>query len=151
MDPTWRETRPGDYCVLLVPKEGEAIPAEGTQLELQTFFGGSLVKPVHLTCDRFELHDHQLFEEVASRLKKKALLQSPIQLTAFSVKILKSEFRNGHILKWLVYLNDPLRRWINFVDDTLDEVGARRFYSSLGDMRIVTALGGIEEKYWAVS
>lgn len=145
MRSTWRSARPGDFCVLLVPKEGDAIPAIQIQRDLQDFFGGRPVNPVHVTCDRFELHDQRLLEKIAIRLKHQAKLLPPIPLSAFSVKTIESDFRGGYILKWLVYLNDPLRQWINFVDDTLDAVGVRRFYSSLGDMRIVTALESIEE------
>ena len=63
----------------------------------------------------------------------------------FAVKTIKSDFRGRHILKWLVDLSDPLSQCINFVGDTLDAVGARRFYGSLGGIWTVTAFEGIEE------
>jgi hypothetical protein len=145
MGPTWRETRPGDLFVLLVPSEGEVTPAGQMQLELQAFFGGRPVNPVHVTCERFELSDQQRLEEITRRLKQQAKMQSSFPVTAFSVKTIRSDFRGVHILKWLVDLSDPLSQWINFVGDTLDAIGARRFYGSLGGIWTVTALEGIEE------
>ena len=145
MGSTWRGTRPGDLFVLLVPSEGEATPAGQMQRELQAFFGGRPVNPVHVTCERFELSDQRRLEEIIRRLRQQAKIQPSFPVTAFSVQMIKPDYRGGHILKWLVDLSDPLNRWINFVGDTLDAVGARRFFSPLGDIWTVTALVGIEE------
>jgi len=142
---TWRRTRPGDLFVLLVPRKVEETPAVQMQRELQVFFKGRPVNPVHVTCERFELRDQQNLEEIIGRLEQQAKLQSSFPVTAFSVEMIKGDFRGGYLLKWLVYLSDPLSQWIDFVGGTLDAIGARRFYHSLGDMWTVTALEGIEE------
>jgi hypothetical protein len=115
------------------------------QRELQLFFGGRSVSPVHVTLERFELHDQQNLEEITWRLEQQARIQPSFPITAFSVETIKGDFRGGYLLKWLVYLGDALSQWIDFVGGTLDAIGARRFYSSLGDMWTVTALEGIKE------
>jgi hypothetical protein len=130
---------------LIVPREGEATPAGKLQLELQTFFGGRPVNPVHVTCERFDLRDHQRLEEITQRLIQRAETQPPFPVTAVSVQTIKSAYRGGHILKWLVELSDPLSRWLDIVNEILDAVGARPFYNSLGDIWTVTALVGIEK------
>ena len=145
MGATWRSTRPGDLFVLLVPRQREETPAVQMQRELQVFFGGRSVSPVHVTLERFELHDQQNLEEITWRLEQQAKLHLPFPVTSFSVETIKGDFRGGYLLKWLVYLSDPLSQWINFVRGTLDAIRARRFYSSLGDMWTVTALEGIKE------
>ena len=142
---TGRSTRPGDLFVLLVPRQGEETPAVQMQRELQVFFGGRSVSPVHVTLERFELHDQQNLEEIIRRLEQQAKIQVPFPVTAFSVETIKGAFRGEYLLKWLVYLSGPLSQWIDFVGGTLNALGARRFYSSLGDMWIVTALEGIKE------
>lgn len=144
MGSKWRGTRSGDLFVLLVPRKGEATPAVQMQRELQAFFGGRPVNPVHVTCERFDLSDQQHLEEITRRLRQQAKIQPSFPITALSVKTIKSDFRGRHILKWLVDLSDPLSQWIDLVGGTLDAVGARRFYSSLGDIWTVTALEGIE-------
>ena len=142
---TWRSTRPGDLFVLLLPLNEQDTPAVQMQRELQAYFGGRPIKPVHITCERFELCDKQNLEEIIRCLEQRANLQPPFPVTAFSVEMIKGDFRGGHLLKWLVHLSDPLSQWIDFVGGILDAVGATRFYSSLGDMWTVTALEGIEE------
>ncbi|MCI0399190.1 MAG: hypothetical protein L0322_30235, partial [Chloroflexi bacterium] len=53
--------------------------------------------------------------------------------------------RGGYILKWSVHITEPVRQFIQTVEEVLDSAGTTRFYGAHGDTRLITALQGITQ------
>ena len=138
-----RSANLGDYFILLLPELSAEPPAVSIQRELRTHFGGKIIDPVHVTCDRFELPAEDQLAEISDRIEVFAASQPPFSVDAVDLQAIRGGFRGGFILKWLIERTEPLNRWLDFVSKTLDELGMKRHYRSLGDLWTDTALQDI--------
>jgi GNAT superfamily N-acetyltransferase len=139
----WREGRAGDLCLLLLPDDNEIMPLTARQEALQAHFGGRLVKPVHLTCDRFELPGDKDLSGLIDDLRRLFAPVRPLPLTAVGLRTIPTELR-GHILKWELADNGRLPSLINQLTQLLTGHNARLFYAPQKQPGLVTALADIE-------
>jgi ribosomal protein S18 acetylase RimI-like enzyme len=139
----WREGQKGDFCLLLLPASDKIATLTAWQEALQAHFGGRLVQPVHLTCDRFELAENNNLPSLLADLRRLFAPIRPLHLTAVSLRTIPTSFR-GHILKWELAGDGRLPTLINQLTQLLTNYNARLFYAPLKQPGLVTALADIE-------
>ncbi|MBI3943241.1 MAG: hypothetical protein HY326_09535 [Chloroflexi bacterium] len=145
MDLTIRPAKPGDICVLLEPSAKEEISLlHRYQLSLQSQFGGKLIHPVHLTCQRLELPKESRLAELVERIEQVAASSQPFPLMALATTPLFSSFRGFNILKWQIELTGNLRTFIFAVTEALHASGAIPLYRPGWVPTLITALEDIE-------
>ena len=97
-----RSANLGDYFILLLPGLSAEPLAVSIQRELLAHFGGKLIEPVHVTCDRFELLTEDQLSEILDRIEGFAVSQPPFSVDAVDLQVIKGGFRGGFIgLTWL--------------------------------------------------
>jgi GNAT superfamily N-acetyltransferase len=142
-DERWREGRAGDLCLLLLPDHSEVAALTARQEALRTYFGGRLVQPVHLTCDRFEPAANNNLPCLLDDLRRLFAPIRPFPLTAVGLRTIPTSFR-GHILKWELAGDGRLPPLINQLTQLLTNHNARLFYAPLDQPGLVTALADID-------
>ena len=142
-----RAARPGDVCVLLEPSEDEAVNLRQRQMSLQALFGGRLHESVHLTCQRFELHDECLLPDLIRHLGSKLVAVQPFPIVAVSLVQLTHPFWQSRLLRWRIQGTSELQRFGTIVEGTLVtmRITPHFLYTSGWKPTLVTALEAIPE------
>jgi GNAT superfamily N-acetyltransferase len=139
----WREGQTGDLCLLLLPANDEIEALTARQKALQAYFGGRLVQPVHLTCDRFEPAENNNLPSLLAELRRLFAPIRPLPLTVVGLRAIPTSFR-GHILKWELAGDGRLPSLFNQLAQLLTNHNARLFYPPLNQPGLVTALANID-------
>jgi hypothetical protein len=141
-----RPAQSGDICVLLEPnREEEIAQLRERQTTLQRLYGGSLIKHVHLTCQRFACADERLVQEFVQRLRQIVTEVKPFTLTALSLETRYVQVRETNVLKWRVEETAELRRFAGLVEEALEETGIASLYAPGFVTCLVTALREVPE------
>ena len=140
-----RTARAGDVCVLLLPSPDEAGRVHRLQTSLQSVFGGTPHRPVHLTCQRFRMgRDHPL-PDIIGNLEASLAVVSPVSVVAGSVIQIEHPFWQSSLLRWRIDANDDVLRLSAAIEDGLLAAGTRPHFprDSGWAPTLVTALEGI--------
>jgi hypothetical protein len=141
-----RPAQLGDICVLLEPnREEEIAQLRERQTALQGLYGGSLIKHVHLTCQRFACADERLVREFVQRLRQIVAEVEPFTLTALSLETRYVLIRETNVLKWRVEETAELRRFAGLVEEALEATGIASLYALGFVACLVTALREVPE------
>ena len=140
-----RIAQPGDLCILLEPGDPEEITAlQQHQLALQRCYGGQVMEPVHITCQRFTLTNLQQFEALRDELNHLAARWQPSKISASGLLSLHSEYRRADIIKWKILLTDELASISSQFERILAAIGSTSLYPPGWVSTQVTALTGID-------
>jgi len=141
---TSRQTRAaqvGDLCVLLVPTHSQS-PVIRTQLaDLQRQFGGEIVAPLHVTCQRFSATDEQL-EALKPHLSALCERSAPIHVVGKRLEPFYSTFRAQEILKCHLAANSNLTKFISDVKASMSAAGIGAHYEASDSP--ITLLEGVK-------
>lgn len=130
----------GDLCILLVPTYSQS-PVIRTQLaDLQRQFGGEIVAPLHITCQRFAATDEQL-EALKPLLVALCESSSPVHVTGARLEPFYSTFRAQEILKCHVEPSEDLSEFIGGVKAVTDSLGIQGHYEF--ERILITLLEGV--------
>jgi len=141
-----RPAQSGDICVLLEPNREEEIERlRKRQATLQGLYGGSLIKHVHLTCQRFACADERPVGEFVQRLRQIVTAVEPFALTALSLETRYVLVRETNVLKWRVAVTAELRRFAGLVEEALEGTGIASLYAPGFVTCLVTALREVPE------
>jgi hypothetical protein len=141
-----RPALPGDVCILLEPTRSEEIDQlRERQLALQSRFGGTPIKHVHLTCQRFASQDEQQITDCVHSLKRALVPTEPIPLTALSLAAHYVQVRRMNVLKWRIEPMRQLRGFVAAIERTLVTTGIEPLYASGFVSSLVTALREMPE------
>jgi hypothetical protein len=132
--------------MLLEPnREEEIAQLRERQTALQGLYGGSLIKHVHLTCQRFACADEGLVREFVQRLRQIVAEVVPFALTALSLETRYVQVRKTNVLKWRVEETAELRRFAGLLEEALEETGIASLYTPGFVACLVTALREVPE------
>ena len=131
----------GDLCILLVPTYGQS-PVIRTQLaDLQRQFGGEIVAPLHVTCQRFNATDEQL-EDLKPHLTALCERSAPVHVRGKRLEPFYSTFRAQEILKCHVEPSRDLKEFIKGVQAATEAVDIEGHYSF--ENILITLLEGVK-------
>lgn len=135
--------QPGDITLLLEPVDPAEIERlQQYQLTLQKLYGGRLMKPVHLTCQRFVLTDEQHYPALVELLKNLGGQFQPSTLQANGVQPFYSRFRQENILKWEIIPDSFVESFSARLEQLLQTPWTASMYSPGWVSTLVTALEG---------
>jgi hypothetical protein len=149
-----RPTQSGDICILLEPVEPQEIfVLHQEQGQLQSVFGGTSMQLVHLTCQRFNIHnaenqtrsETQIQEDLVAALTQKVTTLHPFPIMTLSLVPLYVPFEQTIVLKWCIHITDELRIFIKILYETLQSVGIRSLYKKWFIPTLITTLRDIDE------
>ncbi|MBN1875767.1 MAG: hypothetical protein JXA33_16200 [Anaerolineae bacterium] len=136
-----RQAQPGDLCVLLEPADpGEIADLIYRQHALQAWFGGDVVTPVHLTCQRFILSEEEYLDAFIPLLRAAMAQVAYFSLTATAFQILDLPSLQTRMLKWRVEETDALRNFVVTLNEALSATGATSLYAAGAVANLVSAL-----------
>lgn len=144
LSPVARLSQAGDICVLIESDDqGETQTLRQRQQELIARYGGRIVEPVHLTCQRLEAKNARSITRLGQRVAKGLADFEPFPLTAFALMPLYSEFRQIYILKWAIHRTAALERLSTIVENAVNADGTASLYPAGWVSLLVTALEDI--------
>ena len=133
--------QPGDITLLLEPVDPTEIEAmQQHQIVLQKLYGGQLMEPVHLTCQRFALTNPQQSPALVAMLTAFAGQYKPFTLQAQGLLPFYSQYRQVHLLKWEVILDPQLVSFSAQLEQLLETPWISKLYSPGWVSTLVTAL-----------
>jgi hypothetical protein len=133
--------QPGDVTLLLEPADpAEVERLQQYQIALQKLYGGRLMEPVHLTCQRFVLTDEQRYPALVEMLKDLGRQFNPPTLQANGVQPFYSRFRQENILKWEIVLDPFVESFSARLEQLLQTPWTASMYSPGWVSTLVTAL-----------
>jgi len=119
----------GDICVLLEPTEKEEISTlYQHQMSLQSFFGGTPIEHVHLTCQRFACQDNHLVQGFIQSLTRALAIVEPFPFIALSLRTLYVPIRETNNLRWQIQVTEDLQRFVAIAERTLLATGITPLY-----------------------
>jgi hypothetical protein len=136
-----REAQSGDICILLVPSVEHEKAILDLQRRLRERYGGSLTRPVHITCQRFRCDLDQL-ELLQSDLAELCAGMGPIHLAMDRASPFFSDFRKAKLLKARLKADRPLAEFIRKIEAMLAHLGISPHYPWFPNL--VTLLEGID-------
>jgi len=133
--------QPGDITLLLEPVDPAEIEAmRKHQSALRKLYGGQLMEPVHLTCQRFILTDEKRYPALVTMLKALIEKYEPFTLQAQGLLPFYSEYRQVHLLKWEVFLDPRLVSFSAQLEHLLETPWITSLYTPGWISTLVTAL-----------
>ncbi|MCU0486771.1 MAG: hypothetical protein MUC85_11760 [Anaerolineales bacterium] len=136
--------QPGDITLLLEPVDPVEIKdMRKHQFALQEHYGGELMEPVHLTCQRFTLNDEQYYPWLLETLTAFAAQYEPFTLQAQGLLPFYSEYRQVSLLKWEVVLDPRLESFSARLEHILMQPWITSLYTPGWVSTLVTALVNI--------
>lgn len=116
------EAQTGDLCLLLAPTYSQSPVIRIQLADLQRQFGGEIVAPLHVTCQRFRASDTQL-AALKPRLEAFAKTAEPIHVCGERLEPFYSTFRAQEILKCHLEPNPTLDHFRAALAQRLEAVG----------------------------
>ena len=139
-----KPARPGDICILLEPGDPAEINALlQRQLELQQVYGGQVMEPVHVTCQRFPPLNPQQYQALLAQLSSLAASYQHFEVSAHGLVPLHSDYRQVHILKWEISREARLVNFSAQLEHILEITGITSLYPPGWVSTLVTALEDI--------
>jgi hypothetical protein len=138
-----RTARQGDLCILLGAKAQELHTLQKQQAELRSLLGGHIVRPVHLTLQRFEITQNFSLVDLKNHLNTALHGIQPFPVTALSFVPIHSDFRQLNLLKWRIEVTPALTHLSALIEKALVTYNANLLYPSGWISSLVTALEGI--------
>ena len=139
-----KPARPGDICILLEPGDPAEINALlQRQLELQQHYGGQVMEPVHVTCQRFVLANPEQYPALVAQLSSLAASYQHFEVSAQGLVPLYSDYRQVHILKWEILREAGLVSFSAQLEHVLEAIGFTSLYPPGWVSKLVTALEDI--------
>jgi hypothetical protein len=140
-----RPGQPGDICLLLEPTDqGEIHALRQQQITLQNLYGGRLMEPVHLTCQRFVLNDQQRYPDLINMLVEFTAQYQPFSFQVQGLIPLYSPYRQMNILKWEIIPESRLKRFSARLEQLLQNPWTTSLYTPGWVSTLVTALVEID-------
>ncbi len=137
-----REARSGDMCILLVPSAEHEKAILDTQKWLRKRYGGSLTRPVHITCQRFCCGRDQI-ELLQANLAELCVRSSPIWVEMDRASPFYSNFRRAQLLKARLRADRLLSEFARKIEVILASLGIYPHYPWFPNL--VTLLEDIDE------
>ena len=139
-----KPARPGDICILLEPNDAAEVNAlRQRQLELQQHYGGQVMEPVHVTCQRFVLANPEQYPALVAQLSSLAASYQHFEVSAQGLVPLYSNYRQVHILKWEILREARLVSFSAQLERILEITGITSLYPPGWVSTLVTALEDI--------
>ena len=136
--------QPGDLTLLLEPSDPAEIDTlRQYQIALQSLYGGKLMEPVHLTCQRFTLTDEQQYPRLVEILTAFASHSETFTLQAQGLLPFYSEYRQAYLLKWEIVLDPRLKSCSARLERVLKTPWITSLYTPGWVSTLVTALEDI--------
>ena len=130
-----------DYGLLLVPLTDTPQLLERQQQALQKRYGGSLTRPVHMTCQRFSCTDEKQLTTLKTALTELCAQASLMPVWATELLPFYSEFRAQYVLKCRVYASPSLQQFMTQLETTLQTLDLKA--QTPWTPELVTLLEGI--------
>jgi len=121
--------KPGDLCILLMPRDDERLALRKEQETLAAFFGGWLVPEPHITCQRFQLEGGPSLGTLIERLQAAYRKVSPFTVYAAGLTQFLAPFWGTYVLRWQVLEDHAWRQFLTLTDTTLTGNGCRLNYA----------------------
>lgn len=135
----------GDLCLLIQSSQPAAAgDLYNRQRALHTRYGGTIIEPVHLTCQRFAGDDARQWHQLMAHLRQGMGAIMPFPLTAVALQTLAVPVLQTTILKWEVAMTPALRQFHALVNDALQASGIVGHYPPGFTSSLVAALRDIE-------
>jgi hypothetical protein len=117
-----RTAQPGDIFLLLLPTSEDLDLLTQEQHRLNTQFGGQLVKPIHITLQRFSPHNSQHPEDCVNTLRKRILAIQSFEVEADALIQFFAPYWQNYVLRWRVKETAAWSSFRDRVKTTLDEI-----------------------------
>lgn len=139
-----RPAQAGDLCILLAPADpveiGRLLQHQQT---LQAHFGGDLIEPVHLTCQRFECQDQELMRLLIQKSRRSLAALAPFPLVARALQPLYVPILGANVLKWRIEVTGELLHLERMIRQLLQAEGITPLFRSTSTL--VSALKGVPQ------
>jgi hypothetical protein len=134
----------GDLCLLIQSSQPAAAgDLYNHQRALHNRYGGTIIEPVHLTCQRFAGDDERQWQQLLPHLRQGIGTIMPFPLTAVALQTLAVPVLQTTILKWVVDVTPALLQFHALVNDALQRSGITGHYPPGFTSSLVAALRDI--------
>ena len=139
-----RPAQPGDMCILLEPSRDDQIALlRGRQTAFMARCGGTPIKHIHLTTQRFVCEENARLQTFIAQLAQLITEIPPPSLTAIAIDQMHVPIREMTILKWRIDHSQRLCNYVAAVDTIMAQVGVQSLYVQGFVSSLVAALGNI--------
>ena len=138
-----RPAQVGDICLLIQSSQSTTGDLYHRQLALQARYGGTLIQPIHLTCQRFTGEDERHWQPLLAYLRQNMDAVMPFPLTAVALQTLAVPVLQTTILKWAIAMTPGLLQFQALIEDALDASGIAGHYAPGFVSSLVAALRDI--------
>ena len=138
-----RPAQIGDLCLLIQSSQKISDDLYHRQRALQARYGGTLIQPLHLTCQRFTSEDERPWQFFLAHLRQNIDTVMPFPLTAVALQTLAVPVLQTTILKWEIARTPALVQFHALVDDALAVSGIAGHYAPGFISTLVAALRDI--------
>ena len=138
-----RPAQIGDLCLLIQSSQPISDELYPRQRALQARYGGTLIQPLHLTCQRFAGQDERQWQFLLTHLRQHMGAVMPFPVTAVGLQTLAVPVLQTTILKWVIALTPALLQFQALIDDALAGSGIAGHYAPGFVSSLVAALRDI--------
>jgi hypothetical protein len=145
-NPHLRPAQVGDICLLLEPDpQTDLTPLRRRQRQLHRRFGGSPIRHLHLTCQRFCCGKASRLNQSIAAIEELAAQLLPLSFHAVALHPLAVPILQTTTLKWQITVTPALLAFNTAVEDALRRADFIPQYAPGFTSNLVTALQGIAD------
>ena len=117
-----RAAQPGDIFLLLLPTGEDFARLEQEQDSWKTRYGGQLVRPIHITVQRFSPNKNQIPKDCVNTLRVNLSGMQPFAVDADAIIQFFAPYWQSYVLRWRVKSTPAWSNFRDHVKTVLDQI-----------------------------